>query len=125
MNHVLYHADKNEENTDHIPVPNSPQMRLMYMLTSENMKILSYEDNVKNYLDHDFPPEQPHCDDLEHHGYPQHENQPPKKKRKQSARLVTVNGSLLCDSMQLNYNEILNAANKNRSSKNNSFQKEH
>ena len=28
---------------------------------------------------------------------------------------MTVNGSLLCDSMQLNYNEILNAANKNRS----------
>ena len=24
MNHMLYHPDKNEENSDHIPVPNSP-----------------------------------------------------------------------------------------------------
>ena len=24
MNHMLYDPDKNEENTDHIPVPNSP-----------------------------------------------------------------------------------------------------
>ena len=24
MNHMLYHPDKHEENSDHIPVPNSP-----------------------------------------------------------------------------------------------------
>ena len=28
---------------------------------------------------------------------------------------MTVNGSLLCNSMKLNYNDILNGANKNRS----------
>ena len=26
MNHMLYHPDKNEQNTDHIPVPNSPRI---------------------------------------------------------------------------------------------------
>ena len=114
MNHMLYHPDKNEQNTDHIPVPNSPRIRLMYMLTSEK-----YENTVgphiKNYLDHDFPSQQPISENCQHDDYPQDENQPPKKKRKQSARLVTVNGTLLCNSMQLKYNDILNAAKKNRS----------
>ena len=41
MNLMLYHPDKNEESTGHIPAPNSPRMRLMYMLTSEK-----YEDTV-------------------------------------------------------------------------------
>ena len=26
MNHMLYHPHKNEQNTDHIPVPNSPRI---------------------------------------------------------------------------------------------------
>ena len=86
----------------------------MYMLTSEK-----YENTVgphiKNYLDHDFPSQQPISENFQHDDYPQHENQPPEKKRKQSARLVTVNGTLLCNSMQLKYNDILNAAKKNRS----------
>ena len=49
---MLYHPDKNKQNTDHILVPNSPRIQLMYMLTSEK-----YENTVgphiKNYLDHD------------------------------------------------------------------------
>ena len=48
----------------------------------------------------------------QNHEHPEPQEEPPKKKRKQAAWLVTVTGKLLCDSMWLNYNEILNAANK-------------
>ena len=84
------------------------------MLTSEK-----YENTVgphiRNYLDHDLPSQQRISETSQHDDYPQDQDQPPKKRRKQSVRLVTVNGTLLCNSMQLKYNEILNAANKNRS----------
>ena len=90
-------------------------MRLMYMLTSDK-----YEEyimpHLKNYFDQDCSPEENIPSDLnENHEHPEPQEEPPKKKRKQAARLVTVTGKLLCDSMQLNYNEILNVANKNRS----------
>ena len=70
INHMLYHPDKNEQNTNHIPVPTSPQIRLMYMLTNE-----IYENtlgpHIKNYLHQDFPPEQPLHEHLELHDYAQ------------------------------------------------------
>ena len=88
INHMLYHPDKNEKNTDHIHVPTSPQIRLMYMLPNEK-----YENtlgpHIKNYLHQDFPPEQPlhehlelhnYAQHLELHDYPQNESEPPKKK---------------------------------------------
>ena len=99
MNHMLHHPDKNEQNTDHIPVPNSPRIQLMYMLTSEKYEN-SVGPHIKNYLDHDFPSQQPITENFQHNDYPQHDNQPPKKKRKQSARLVTVNG--ICFAIQCN-----------------------
>ena len=93
MNHILYHPDKVEQNADHIPIPNSPCMRIMYMLTTGK-----YEEyvglHIRNYFDQDSSPEQHMCSDLQQSDeHPEADNEPPKKKRKQAARLVTVTGS--------------------------------
>ena len=80
MNHMLYHPDKVEENSDHTPVPNSPWMRLMYMLTSDKYQEYVVP-HLKNYFDQDCSPEENIPSDLnEYHEHPEPQEEPPKRK---------------------------------------------
>lgn len=111
---VLY--DPNAEANDNMVcirshLPTSPRNRLMYFVTCPNMYVKTMKNTITKLLNCDLSETNVMPDLL----YSSDEDvEPPPKRRKQGARLLTVQKKDLSDSVGVNLEKLLNSAETNR-----------